>query len=64
MKLTGEKRSNGWMKAVTTLHEKETKVDHVQDGLGAVTVPKDYALTGTDIGFNIYPANVYFWAST
>jgi len=41
MKLTGEKRSNGWMKTETTLYEKETKVDHVQDGHGAVTAQKD-----------------------
>jgi len=41
MKLTGEKRSNGWMKEVTTLYAKETKVDHVQDGYGAVTGHKD-----------------------
>jgi hypothetical protein len=41
MKLTGEKRSKGWMKKVTILYEKETKVDHVQDGHRAVTGQKD-----------------------
>jgi hypothetical protein len=41
MKITGEKRSNGWMKKVTTLYEKEKKIDHVQDGHGAVTGQKD-----------------------
>jgi hypothetical protein len=29
------------MKEVTTLYEKETKVDHVQNGHGAVTGQKD-----------------------
>jgi hypothetical protein len=52
MKLNGENRSNGWMKTVTSLHEKETKVDHVQDGHGAVTVPKDQAVTGRETRFN------------
>jgi hypothetical protein len=41
MKLIGEKRSNGWMKKVTTQYEKETKIYHVQDGHGAVTGQKD-----------------------
>jgi len=41
MKLIGEKRSNVWMKKETTLYEKETKVDHVEDGHGAVTCQKD-----------------------